>query len=146
MILSWCAAHHEALLAPILSWPLWENKGISRRLPADGVLVIAEALIASGRAEWADGAARTSLRVKWHTKAEWAALILAHAVRLGLVGGEPVTVAELVCGPLSAGTEFAGLEAATVLSALEELERRGHAVLYRGTDGISDEVGVVFKN
>lgn len=146
LILSWCSFHHEALLAPLQSWPWWENKALSRRLPAEGVRVIVDALVASGRAEWTDGAARTSLRVKWHTSSEWAALLLAHAVRFGLVGGEPVTVAELANGPLSANTEFAGLETATLLAALEDLARRGHAVLYTGDSGISDEVGVVFKN
>lgn len=145
MILSWCAFHHEALLAPMASWPWWENKGLSRRLPAEGVRVVVDALVASGHAEWTDGGARTSLRVKWHTTAEWAALLLAHATRFGLAGGEPVTVAELAGGPLSAGTAFAGLETATLLCALEDLARRGHVILYKGDSGIADEVGVVFK-
>jgi ESCRT-II complex subunit VPS25 len=144
LVVSWCAAHKTALIPALRDWPLWENRALARRLPDDGVRAVADALVASGRAEWADGAGRASLRVRWKSTEEWAALILAHADRTGLVGGDYVTVAELASGDAGFGSDFAGLEPATLLQALEVLAARGNAELARSAAGLTEEVGVKF--
>jgi len=145
MIVSWATAFNHPSFAPLGEWPLWENKAIARRLPPDGVRAVADALVASGRAEWADGGARAALRIAVHTPAEWAALIIAHVDRTGHINGEVLTVAELQANVL--GAAFAALDQPTLLRALDELARRvpPAAELYPADTGLTDDNGVKFR-
>ena len=110
-------------------------------LPPAGIEAVATYLVSRGQAEWADGAAHAALRVFWKTPAEWAALILAHVTEHGL-GGELLTVYELHSGSASLGSPMEGLEAATLVKALEVLASQGKAQIKR--EPVLDEYAVRF--
>lgn len=111
-------------------WPLWENKGIGRRLNEEGIRAVAEYCVQRGSAEWAD-ADHASLRIFYRTPAEWASLLYTHLSRTGY-GGQLLTVYELHSdGAVASGTPWEGLEAETLMRSLEVLEAQGKVDIIR---------------
>ena len=132
LVLAFCAHRGQprfALGAPENA-ALFENAALDppRRLPEPGVRAVAEALVAAGRAEWADGAAQTTLLVFARSPAELAVRLEEYLRARGATGiSRLVDVRnDAVAG---AGTwhdsPCAGLDGLTTLRVVEVLERDG---------------------
>jgi ESCRT-II complex subunit VPS25 len=141
LVLAFCAHRGQprfALGAPE-SLALFENAALDppRRLPEAGVRAVAEALVAAGRAEWADEAARSTLLVFVRPPAELAVRLEEFLRARGATG-----ISRLVDlrsdAALSDGTwrdsPCAGLDGLTALRVLEVLERDGKVDLDRGDE------------
>lgn len=75
---------------------------------------------------------------------EWATIIGDWAAAWGVAGGGVLLVDELSSGDDTRGSEVHGLPRELLLRALQALESRGKAKLFRGATGGQDEEGVKF--
>ncbi len=100
-------------------------------------------LLSSGRCEWEDPQAKTTLRIFYKTPTEWASIISSRLAKLAYYSGQLLTVYELHSGTPASGTEFEGLDADTVLRALRILEQQGKLDVIPG-DSL-DETAVRIK-
>ena len=146
IIVDWHCFHKSTSL-DIATCELFENQAIRRRLNEEGRRLVAEDLIASGHAEWADGqdieGQETRLIIHWKSPLEWGNIMHAWATDMALIGGANVmTIYDLRNGDTSSGTEFAGLEADVIVKAISALQEVGKAKLFEGEN--IDEIGVKF--
>eukprot|EP00753_Platysulcus_tardus_P005423 PLAT13297.1.p1 GENE.PLAT13297.1~~PLAT13297.1.p1 ORF type:complete len:185 (+),score=79.27 PLAT13297.1:14-568(+) len=139
LILAWHGAAKLSTLT-VADCPLWENKSIARKLAPDALMVILDAVVASGRGEWEDER-KERMRVLYRTHSEWAALLFDWVREKGMVGSV-YTVYELHSGEEYADAPFHGLEPDIMRAALDVLEERGQAQVFSGET--SEEDGVKF--
>mmetsp|Transcript_47799 Transcript_47799/g.139438 ORF Transcript_47799/g.139438 Transcript_47799/m.139438 type:complete len:207 (-) Transcript_47799:60-680(-) len=125
---------------------LFRNAGIQRQLSAEARRTIADHLVREGAAAWADAGAtaaapepRQRLLVLWKSAGEWADMILRWAEDTGRMGSVE-TVFSLTDGDITEGEAFHGAPRELVIHALQELERRGRAKIFRGTSTGSEGV------
>lgn len=118
---------------------LFRNTDIQRQLTAEGRRAIAEHLVKEGAAAWGDAAGdgkndadRHRLLVFWRSPREWADIVLRWVEETGRLGSVE-TVLSLVDGDISEGEAFHGVPRELMLHALQELERRGRAKIFRGS-------------
>mmetsp|Transcript_3137 Transcript_3137/g.8494 ORF Transcript_3137/g.8494 Transcript_3137/m.8494 type:complete len:184 (+) Transcript_3137:3-554(+) len=136
-------AHHRVWVLDVSNAGrvgLFRNPALQRQLTAEGLQALAEHLVAAGAAAWADGD-RTRLLMYWRMPGEWADLILRWAESTGRIGSVE-TVLSLFDGDSTQGEQFHGAPRELVMVALQELERRGRAKVFRGAT--SGHEGVKF--
>ena len=126
----------------VKEFELFRNASIQRELTEDGIAAVAADLIRSGHGEWADGS-RTRMRIMWRTPAQWANYIYDWLRERSMVP-MVTTVFDIHSGDDFEGSEFAGLDAAVVMKALEVLEMDGKAQVMRRENRPLDENGVKF--
>ncbi|OQR74962.1 vacuolar protein-sorting-associated protein 25-like [Tropilaelaps mercedesae] len=114
---------------------LFNNRAISRKLSADGVLALAEHMIAAGKAQWLEP--QKILLVLWRSREEWAKLIYDFVVNAGMTNSV-CTFFELVQGDDTAGEAFHGLDVGVFKVFLMTLEEQQRAEI------IGDDEGVKF--
>jgi len=145
---------HLAARRPVMSvrdWPHWENRALSRRLPAEGILAVMAHIVGTGGGEWVDEA-QSQCRLFFRSPAEFAAMLRTAA--RGLLDAQGMQTLWQLCAPGEEGqlpgTEFDGMEPAMMLKVLEVLEGEAQVDLFR-TDEDSgavvplEQIGVRFK-
>ena len=148
LLLADCKARGLSILSPYREWSLWENPALRRALPEDGRRLVLEALVAQGRAMWADDA-RVGARVLWLRVDEWAAKLYAFLDSQGKLN-QVLTFEELSNSSrhdyvaLAAPEELVGLEKGILREALLLLEKQGLVDHYPDTDGTGND-GYMFK-
>mmetsp|Transcript_15614 Transcript_15614/g.36867 ORF Transcript_15614/g.36867 Transcript_15614/m.36867 type:complete len:185 (-) Transcript_15614:15-569(-) len=135
----YCSFHRIFILDIAESSAVFKNPEIQRQLPGEARRVLAQHLVASGAAAWADaeeGEKPRSARllVFWRSPSAWADSILQFATEFGLVGSVE-TVQSLIDGEAAEGQEFYGAPRELIMVALQELSRRGRATIFRGGSG-----------
>ncbi|KAK9819282.1 hypothetical protein WJX81_008499 [Elliptochloris bilobata] len=142
LILKYCKHHKEFVLSTDAAedHPLFVRKSIDRRLNQEARVHILNELVLQGAGRWLDAGQRRCL-VLWRPLAGWADAIYGWARGAGLEDSV-TTVDELSSGDEVAGTELEGLPRELVIAALQELEARGKARLFKGSS--ADDEGVKF--
>ncbi|KAA0149977.1 hypothetical protein FNF27_06225 [Cafeteria roenbergensis] len=140
IIVQWHEARKEATMH-VADWPLWENKDIGRRMSAEGIAAVMRFVKEGGNCEWVD-AAKTTARIFYKTPSQWAAAVHEYVDGAGLAGTMCI-VYDLISGDTTTDAPFYGLDAATMIRALDVLEAEGKAEVFR--QEALDETGVKFK-
>uniref|UniRef100_V5HPT3 Vacuolar protein-sorting-associated protein 25 n=1 Tax=Ixodes ricinus TaxID=34613 RepID=V5HPT3_IXORI len=138
LILNYHRAHRTYVLdvTEALSSPLFHNKTISRKLSAEALRDILNAMSERGTVAWADKQ-RSRCYVFWRSPEEWGKLVYEWADASGHLNSV-CTFYELVQGDDTTDTEFAGLDVDVLRLALQALEKQGKAELitYDGSEGV----------
>ena len=128
--------------------PLWSNHKLGRRLSTEGIGIVLDHLIASGRAEWLyndDDTTttnnRTAVRIFWKTPKEVATEVYQWAVQTGTVGGI-CTIYELHAGEEIRGTALEQIDEELLRRALAILQEQGKCTIFQGET--SSEDGIKF--
>lgn len=116
--------------------PLFCNNEIQRKLPAEGVIKVLDALAVKGNIEWSDKS-KSRCVVMWRTPAEWGNLIYKWACKSGMKN-TVCTLYELTSGNDTKGEEFYGLEDWLLSRALRVLQRQQKAeiISFDGNEGV----------
>lgn len=130
------------ILSPLEGHPIFRNVRIDRQLSPEGCRAVADALIASEHAIWADEA-HTSLRIFSKTSATLAQELFAWA--LSDSGSDSIyTLYELYAGDELSEQPFHGCDPQLLLKALETLQAEGKCTVWSNGDSL-DEYGVKFS-
>mmetsp|Transcript_21634 Transcript_21634/g.38564 ORF Transcript_21634/g.38564 Transcript_21634/m.38564 type:complete len:176 (-) Transcript_21634:86-613(-) len=142
LILSYCKRHKIYVIPSNAAenFPLFENKDISRRLNQDAISTILGAAVTAGKAEWVNSAQQNCI-IYWRSLEDWAQLLHSFAQSTGM-SDVVMTVDEISTGLETKGTDLEGVHKEVLLRAIQRLESRGHARLFKGGDG--DDDGVKF--
>lgn len=114
--------------------PLFENKGIDRRLDVGVVSLILNEMVSNGDAAFVNKKDTSQIFVYWHRPDDWAAKILEWVEATGQ-SGVVLTLYELAHGDLSLKQEFHGIHPQVLETALQVLVKRGRAQLLKDEDG-----------
>lgn len=138
LILNYHRAHRCFVLdvTEALTSPLFHNKGISRKLSADALQDILNAMSNRGTIAWADKQ-HTRCYVFWRSPEEWGKLVYEWADASGHINSV-CTFYELLQGDDTQDTEFAGLDVDVLRMSLQSLEKQGKAELitFDGSEGV----------
>ena len=126
ILLTYCSTQKTTLLAPLIDWPWWENRMLSRTLPVDGIEAVAQHLIKKKRAEWGD-AAHTTLRVFFKTVEELAPLVLDTVRQYRYI--DDFKTLDEITGEFAFGKEFENLDHTIMTRVLELLRDQGYCVM-----------------
>merc|ERR1711973_78925 len=125
------------------SSPLFYNKKIERKLPAEGINIVLEELQKKGNLEWEDKR-KQRCYIMWRTPDEWSTLIFKWVQENGMTD-TVCTLFELREGDDTAKEEFHGLDMWTLKKALSVLEQKGKAQMFEAPEATDDSgLGVKF--
>ena len=139
LISEYCS-FHRLFIIDLTEEPLFRNGQLSRQLPFEARLALAEVLVTQQAALWADEVEakevpkKERLLVLWRSISAWADLILQWANDNALIGSVE-TVQGLMEGEAAEGQEFYGAPRALIMAALQELQRRNRATIFRSSTG-----------
>ena len=141
IILEW---HEEKNLGKmsLSQWPHFENKKISRRLPAEGRRAVLEYLVSTNNGDWVQGSTDEFL-IFVKTPQQYSSMIYAFAEENMLIG-DILTVYDITSGDETMHEEFHGIDNQIVARALAHLQSQGRAQIMREEGKPIDEWGVKF--
>lgn len=131
--------HHKLYnmeVADAANHPLFCNKQINRSLTQEGLAIVLEDLEKHGHLEWADKN-KSKFLIHWKSIGQWANLLYDYASQNGLTN-TVCTFYELTQSDQAVGTELYGLDEAVLKKAVQDLEKRGKAILISidGSEGV----------
>lgn len=140
LILSYCKRNcvFKLDIDNALHHPLFENNSISRRLDADGLMVVLDFMKEQGKIEWIDKGKKQCFTL-WHSFREWSKIVYNWAIETGNTNSV-CTFYELTRGNQVSNCEFHNMDLDFLRRTLKELEKENKAVIMDA----SDDGGVKF--
>lgn len=132
-------SHHRIYnmdIADAANHPLFNNKEINRSLTHEGLMTVLEDLQKHGHIEWTDKN-KSKFLIHFKSIGQWANLLYDYATQNGLTN-TVCTFYELTQSDQVVGTDLHGLDEAVLKKAVQDLEKRGKAVLIavEGSEGV----------
>ena len=122
--------HHkiyEMNITDASNHPIFSNRKINRSLTQDGLKVVLDDLEKHGHIEWTDKS-KSKFLIHWLSTSQWANVLYDYANQNGLTN-TVCTFYELTQSDQAIGTQLHGLNEEILRKAIQDLEKRGKALL-----------------
>lgn len=134
--------HEIEIQGAVLSFDLFNNTKINRRLNTSDIYFFIERLVEQGNAKWVNKNKQRA-KIIWKTSKQWADIIYNYITTNSLFN-VVCSLYELRESDQVEKEEFYNLEIEMFIEALKEIEKKGLCVIFSGNN--QENIGVKFLN